>query len=155
MEYNCKNRSVAYGCNRGCTVCNVTRSLEPELDRCIGMQLSCMPCVPDFRLFLRTRHLSVLTCICAHNDIASLTACAVLKKAIYRVGANMSNLTAGDVTFRSSTQNARTNNLKPFSPSSCNIQLHARSISLTPILPCNAAHLFALRPTIRVSGYLP
>jgi hypothetical protein len=52
-------------------------------------------------------------------------------------------------------QNARTNNLKTLLAFFMQ-HLIARTFHLPdPNHVCNAAHLFALRPTIRVLGYLP
>ena len=36
MQYNCNNRSIAYGCNEDCSKCNATRSVANELDKCSG-----------------------------------------------------------------------------------------------------------------------
>ena len=36
MRYDCNNRSISFGCNQGCSKCNGTRSVEPELLKCRG-----------------------------------------------------------------------------------------------------------------------
>lgn len=36
MQYNCNNRSIAYQCNRDCSFCNTSKSIEGELLQCVG-----------------------------------------------------------------------------------------------------------------------
>jgi hypothetical protein len=37
MRYDCSNRSVSFECNQDCSICNGTRSVEPEALKCRGV----------------------------------------------------------------------------------------------------------------------